>query len=79
MSASQELDDLPVLPDLITISLAAEMLGISRQAAHRMARDKRLKAWRLRSAGQDRPVVVDLKQVRELKKKRTQVVTVTVP
>jgi excisionase family DNA binding protein len=71
--------DLPDLPGKITASLAAEMLGVSRQAVHRMAKDRKLTAWRVRSAGQDRPVVVDLEEVLEMQKKRAKVVTVDVP
>jgi excisionase family DNA binding protein len=70
------LADLPDLPGKITASLAAKMLGVSRQAVHRMAKDKRLRAWRVPSAGQDRPVVVDLAEVLEMQKKRKKVVTV---
>jgi predicted site-specific integrase-resolvase len=68
--------EIPELADLITISLAAERLEISRQAAHKMTRSGRLKAWRIRSAGEDRPLVVLESEVTELMKKRTKVVTV---
>jgi len=58
-----EADGLPELDGKITISLAAEMLGVSRQTAHRMAKERQFDSWRVRSAGADRPVVVDLDQV----------------
>lgn len=54
----EELPELPELEGLITISAAAEIMGMSRQAAHRMAKSRRIAAWRIRSAGSDRPVVV---------------------
>jgi hypothetical protein len=71
--------EVPELPALITISLAAEMLGMSRQAVHKMTRTKpvpRLKAWRLRSAGNDRPLVVREFDVLAMKKPESDVVSV---
>lgn len=76
---SQEREELPTLPGVITASLAAEMLGVSRQAAHRMAYDRRLRAWRVPSAGTESPVVFDLEQVKAEARKRAAVVKVTVP
>jgi hypothetical protein len=70
-------DELPELPELITISLASVLMGVSRQAAHKMVRSGRLDAWRIRSAGSDRPLVVREKDVLEMKKSRHKVVTVT--
>ncbi len=52
------LEELPELEGMITVSLAGVMLGVSRQAVHRMVRTRRLEAWRIRSAGADRPLVV---------------------
>jgi hypothetical protein len=69
-------EDLPLLKGYITISKAAEELQISRQAAHQMAKDGRLRAWRIASAGSD-PVVVATDQVAKLKLGTVQVVTVT--
>lgn len=70
-ASRKEAGDLPDLPGYVTISLAAEMLGVSRQAAHGMAQSRRLKAWRVPSAGADRPVVVKLRDVKELQHKRS--------
>lgn len=61
MSSSEE--PLPELEGIVTISLAAEMLGVSRQTAHQMAADRRLAAWRIPSAGRDWPVVVKRRDV----------------
>jgi hypothetical protein len=72
-------DTLPELPNLITISLAADMMEISRQAAHKMVRSGRLNAWRIRSAGSDRPLVVLETDVKEMMKSRQRVVTVLTP
>jgi hypothetical protein len=69
-------DELPELPELITISLAAEWLEVSRQAAHKMVRSHRLKAWRIRSAGNDRPLVVLAADVQKMMKSRQKVVSV---
>ena len=62
----EEFPELPELDGLITISAAAEIMGMSRQAAHRMAKARRIKAWRIRSAGSDRPVVVRESDAREM-------------
>ena len=80
MSTVTANEDLPDLPGFITVSLAAEILGVSRQAVHGMTRGRQLKAWRVPSAGNDRPVVVDKAEVLRLKKKRgIKVVEITVP
>jgi excisionase family DNA binding protein len=71
-----DIDKLPELPNLITISLAAELLEVSRQAAHKMVRSGRLKAWRVRSAGNDRPLVVLEKDVQVMMGERQRVVEV---
>ena len=74
--------DFPKLPELkgmITITLVAEMLGVSRQAAHRMALTREFKAWRVPSAGTESPVVARLAEIEKLKEKRAGVVTVEVP
>ncbi len=52
-----ELPELPELPEVIAISLAAELLGMSRQAVYKKVWCGNLKAWRLRSAGNDHLVV----------------------
>jgi hypothetical protein len=50
--------ELPVLKDWITISRAAEMLGMSRQAAHKAIETNRITtAHTIESVGQD-PIVV---------------------
>jgi hypothetical protein len=59
---------LPDLEALMTISRAAVELGISRQAAHKMAKSGRIKAWRIPSAGNDRPLVVLTEDVLARKK-----------
>lgn len=69
-------DALPDLPGVVSISLAAEMLEVSRQTAHQMVKSGQLKAWRVRSAGNDRPVVVDESDVKKMRRKRTRVVAV---
>lgn len=69
-------NEVPELPELITISLAAERLELSRQAAHKMVRSGRLKAWRIRSAGNDRPLVVLESDVAKLMKSKQKVVEV---
>jgi hypothetical protein len=71
--------ELPEVPNLITISLAADMLGISRQAVHKMTHTKpepRLRAWRLRSAGNDRPLVVLESDVLAMKTPASEVISV---
>jgi len=60
------------LDGLITISLAAVLLGVSRQGAHRMVDSGRLSAWRIRSAGNDRPLVVMEDEVMALREKTMQ-------
>jgi hypothetical protein len=75
-----DIEKLPVLPGgLITISLAAEMLGLSRQGTHKMARTGRLRAWQLESTGDEWPVVVLKEEVQEMAKKRQGVVEVLKP
>lgn len=73
------IDELPELAGWMTISLAAEKLGVSRQAAHKMVKSGRLMAWRVPSAGEDRPLVVRDIDVEKMVKQRQEVVTVLSP
>jgi excisionase family DNA binding protein len=68
-------EELPVLPGYITISKAAELMRVTRQTAHQMTRDGRLRAWRVPSAGTADPVVVEESQARTLARQTQQVVT----
>jgi hypothetical protein len=59
--------EIPELPNLITISLAASIMGVSRQGAHKMVQSGKLRAWRIRSDGNDRPYVVLESEARAIK------------
>jgi hypothetical protein len=61
MSSSDK--KLPLLPGYITVSLAAERLHVTRQTVHQMVRSEKLRGWRIASASDPDPVVVDEKQV----------------
>lgn len=66
-----EKDEFPFLEDWITVSLAAEMLEVRRQTVHDYTRNGTLKqVRRVRSAGQDDPVLVSEVEVRQLAAKR---------
>lgn len=58
-------EELPYLEGMITVSRAAEILGVTKQAVHQMAQNGRLKAWRVESASQDEPVVLLEEEVRK--------------
>lgn len=58
---------MPTVDEIMTISLAAELLGVTKQAAHQMAKDGRLESWKIPSAGSQDPVVVRRADVERMK------------
>ena len=68
--SSDEKRELPELQGWMTISLAAEKLKMARQSAHRLVNLGRLDAWRIPSAGEDRPLVVREEDVLKLMEER---------
>lgn len=67
------MSEVPMLPNLITISLAAQMLGMSRGGAHRLVKTKKLHAWRIPAVG-NVPLVVLRQDVEALMRARAALV-----
>lgn len=77
-TAEEGSSPLPVLTGFMTISRAAEVLGLTRQSVHDMTKLRKLRAWRIPSGGsQPDPVVVDSDQVLAMKATQAPVVDVT--
>lgn len=70
MAAEQENWEIPELDGFITLSLAARILGVSRQAAHRIVRRGELPGARHIPGPGDGVVVVQESEVKELAGRR---------